>query len=51
MWWGAYLGMPNQIILSGPLADIGATIATARAEERARHGWIMDSYILKRRSC
>ena len=50
IWWGAYLGMPNQIILSGPLADIGATIATARAEERARHGWIMDSYILKRRS-
>lgn len=50
IWWGAYLGMPNQIILSGALADIGATIATARAEARARHGWIMDSYILKRRS-
>jgi len=50
IWWGAYLGMPNQIILSGALADIGATIATAREEARARHGWIMDSYILRRRS-
>jgi precorrin-6A synthase len=48
IWWGAYLGMPHQIILSGPLAEIGATIVEARAEARARHGWIMDSYILKR---
>jgi precorrin-6A synthase len=48
IWWGAYLGMPHQIILSGPLADIGETIVAARAEARARHGWIMDSYVLKR---
>jgi precorrin-6A synthase len=50
IWWGAYLGMPNEITLSGQLADIGAEIAAARAEARARHGWIMDSYILKRTS-
>jgi precorrin-6A synthase len=48
IWWGAYLGMPHQIIYSGALAEIGATIVEARAEARARHGWIMDSYILKR---
>ena len=48
IWWGAYLGMPNQIIFSGPLHEIGATIVKARAQARARHGWIMDSYILKR---
>jgi len=48
IWWGAYLGMPHQIIYSGPLAEIGATIVEARSEARARHGWIMDSYILKR---
>jgi precorrin-6A synthase len=48
IWWGAYLGMPNQIVLSGPLAELGPDIAAARAEARARHGWIMDSYILKR---
>jgi precorrin-6A synthase len=48
IWWGAYLGMPYQIVFSGPLADIGDTIVAARAEARTRHGWIMDSYILKR---
>ena len=48
IWWGAYLGMPQQIKLSGPLADMAVEIAEARAEARARYGWIMDSYILKR---
>ena len=48
IWWGAYLGMPDQIILSGALADVGATIVEARRMARERHGWIMDSYILKR---
>jgi len=49
IWWGAYLGMPDQIILSGALAEIGPRIVAARQEARERHGWIMDSYILKRR--
>jgi precorrin-6A synthase len=48
IWWGAYLGMPNQTILSGPLTEVGSAIVAARAEARAKHGWIMDSYILKR---
>jgi precorrin-6A synthase len=49
IWWGAYLGMADQIILSGALAEVGASIVAARQESRERHGWIMDSYILKRR--
>jgi precorrin-6A synthase len=48
IWWGAYLGMPHQIILSGPLAQVGAKIVDLRAQARMQHGWIMDSYILKR---
>jgi precorrin-6A synthase len=48
IWWGAYLGMPQQIILSGALGEVAADIASRRSEARARHGWIMDSYILKR---
>jgi precorrin-6A synthase len=48
IWWGAYLGMPEQIILSGPLAEVGAQIVELRLMARERHGWIMDSYILKR---
>jgi precorrin-6A synthase len=48
IWWGAYLGMPNRMIFSGMLADVGTKIVEARAEARKQHGWIMDSYILKR---
>jgi precorrin-6A synthase len=48
IWWGAYLGMPNEIIVSGALADVGASIIAARRAARERHGWIMDCYILKR---
>jgi precorrin-6A synthase len=50
IWWGAYLGMPHQIILSGQLTEVGMKIAEMRAEARARHGWIMDSYIIRRGS-
>jgi precorrin-6A synthase len=50
IWWGAYLGMPQEMTMSGALAEVGPNIAAARQEARAKHGWIMDSYILKRTS-
>ncbi len=50
IWWGAYLGMASEILISGALAEAGPRIATARSEARTRHGWIMDSYILRRSS-
>lgn len=49
IWWGAYLGMPDEILMSGELAEAGPRIVAAREAARERHGWIMDSYILKRR--
>jgi precorrin-6A synthase len=49
IFWGAYLGMPDQIVTSGALTDTGPRIVAAREAARERHGWIMDSYILKRR--
>ncbi|MFQ8429981.1 precorrin-6A synthase (deacetylating) [Amaricoccus sp. W119] len=48
IWWGAFLGMPEQMLRAGPLATVGPEIVTARADARARHGWIMDTYILRR---
>lgn len=48
IWWGAYVGMAEQVILAGPLAETGPKILAARAEARARHGWIMDIYLLRR---
>lgn len=50
IFWGAYLGMPEEILLAGPLAEIAPRIAEVRAAARARHGWIMDTYLLRRRS-
>lgn len=48
IWWGAYLGMPQQAIASGPLATVGPQIVERRAELRREHGWIMDCYLLRR---
>ena len=50
IWWGAYLAMPEQMLRHGPLATTGPAIIAARAEARARHGWIMDIYLLERAS-
>lgn len=49
IWWGAYLGMGDEMTVSGALAEVGPSIVAARRKARARRGWIMDSYILKRR--
>jgi precorrin-6A synthase len=48
IWWGAYLGMPGQMLDGGPLAEAGPRIVAARAAARDRHGWIMDTYLLRR---
>ena len=47
IWWGAYLGTPDELLFSGTVADVGQRIAQARAEARATHGWIMDTYLLR----
>ena len=48
IWWAAYVGMPNQRVISGSLADVSAQIVATRAVARAEHGWIMDIYLLRR---
>ena len=49
VYWGAYVGMPQEELITGDLATVAEEIGRRRAEARARHGWIMDAYILKRR--
>jgi len=44
--WGAYLGAPEEILVAGRLGDVADEIRRLRAEARARHGWIMDIYLL-----
>lgn len=48
IWWGAYVGMAEEIILCGSLAEVGPEIIKTRERARAEHGWIMDIYILRR---
>ena len=48
IWWGAYVGMAEQIVEAGPLAEAGPRIVARRAAARAAHGWIMDIYLLRR---
>jgi precorrin-6A synthase len=46
--WGAYVGMDDEILLSGTLAEVGEEIVRVRREARERKGWIMDAYLLRR---
>ena len=48
IWWGAYVGMPQQALIHGPLANVAARIVETRARLRAEHGWIMDIYLMRR---
>lgn len=48
IWWGAFLGMPEQVLDKGPLAEAGPRIIATRAAARDQHGWIMDTYLLRR---
>ena len=48
IWWGGYVGMAEQILIAGPLAEAAPKIMAARAEARAAHGWIMDIYLMRR---
>lgn len=48
IYWGAYIGTADEILLSGPLRECGPQIEKVRNEARARHGWIMDTYLLRK---
>lgn len=48
IWWGAYLGSADEMVVAGRLAEVGDHIAATRAEARARKGWIMDIYAIRR---
>ena len=49
IFWGAYVGTPDEILVAGRLRDVAGEIERLRTEARAAHGWIMDSYIMRRR--
>jgi precorrin-6A synthase len=48
IYWGAYLGTPDELLVAGPLAEAAPEIERVRAQARERKGWIMDTYLLRR---
>ena len=44
--WGAQLGLADEALVRGRLADVIDEIAEIRAAIRARRGWVMDVYAL-----
>jgi precorrin-6A synthase len=47
IWWGAYLGTGDELLVAGTVGEVAARIVELRADARARHGWIMDTYLLR----
>jgi precorrin-6A synthase len=47
IWWGAYLGTSDELLVTGTVGEVGDKIAELRAQARAQHGWIMDTYLLR----
>ena len=50
IWWGAFVGMKEELLIHGQLSEVAQEILETRARARAEHGWIMDIYLLKRRA-
>ncbi len=48
IWWAAYLGLPDEELIEGPLPAVRDRIVQRRKELREAKGWIMDIYLLRR---
>ena len=49
IYWGAYLGTPDELLVAGPLEQVRDEIVRLRADALARKGWVFDTYLLRRR--
>jgi precorrin-6A synthase len=49
IYWGAYLGTEDEILIAGTIAERGEEIRQARDRARSRKGWVFDTYLLRAR--
>ncbi|MBK5929761.1 precorrin-6A synthase (deacetylating) [Halochromatium salexigens] len=49
IYWGAYLGCGDQALAAGPLDEVLEELLALRERLREEKGWIMDTYLLRRR--
>lgn len=47
VFWGAQLGLADEALVAGRLADVLDEIRATRLRLRARRGWVMDTYLLR----
>ena len=48
VYWGAYVGTGDEVLISGRVGDVREEILAARVEHRERKGWLMDTYLVRR---
>jgi precorrin-6A synthase len=48
IYWGAYLGTKDEILVAGKLAEVMGDIERIRKQAREEKGWIMDTYLLRK---
>jgi len=49
IYWGAFVGTEDELLVAGNLHERMGDIERMRAEAKARKGWVMDTYLLRRR--
>jgi precorrin-6A synthase len=47
IYWGAQLGLDDEVLVSGPLSEVIDEIRAKRATVRRSRGWVMDTYLLR----
>jgi precorrin-6A synthase len=50
IWWGANLGTADERLVSGRVVEVAVDVLAARIDVKARVGWIMDAYLLRKRA-
>lgn len=50
IWWGAFIGMEHEILVSGRLGDVRDVIGARRDKAKQEMGWMFDTYLLRRRT-
>jgi precorrin-6A synthase len=47
IYWGAQLGLDDEVLISGRLGEVIEEIRAKRASVRETRGWVMDTYLLR----
>lgn len=49
IYWGANIGTEHEVLVGGTLKEVMGEIERAREAVRKQSGWVMDTYLLKKR--